>query len=154
MDATGQEFIAYVMVGNGCDCNEDLEQETTTVMELEDANEFEALESEGFEDVLDEVRASFAKLLSMFFLSLSKEVVVYHNGVLLSCFQHCQSRQQILENMFFFKKKVLVLSCTVIVKIFNTEYIIRFSPGDVWLLNLVPSFHTQIVSDRLLGPRP
>ena len=24
----------------------------------------------------------------------------------------------------------------------------------VWLLNMVSSFHTQIVSDRLLGPRP
>ena len=85
MNATGEEYIAYVLVGNGCDCNEDEEQNTDateiSIIGVDNGNEFEAIQNEGFEEVLIEVRQSYFKLLGMFFLSLSKEIVLYHNGV-------------------------------------------------------------------------
>ena len=86
-NATGQEFIAYVLIGNGCDCRETEVYETTTLAETVDAeenvetNEFEDIQDKRFGEVLSEVRESYSRLLGMFFLSLSREIVVYYNGV-------------------------------------------------------------------------
>ena len=91
-NATGQEFIAYVLVGSGCDCGEVETYETTTSeVEISDItenigkNEFEDIEDKRFGEVLSEVRESYSRLLGMFFLSLSREIVVYYNSL---CFNY------------------------------------------------------------------
>ena len=60
---------------------------TTSIAETVDAeenietNEFENIQDMRFGEVLSEVRESYSRLLGMFFLSLSREIVVYYNGV-------------------------------------------------------------------------
>merc|ERR1719186_1720866 len=84
VNSAGEEFIAYVMVGSGCECSgefvEDTSDERVADVTDDGTNIFEAIEIEEFENVLEEVRQSFSKLLAKFYLSLSKEIVTYHTG--------------------------------------------------------------------------